>query len=150
MEAYCALLHISKNDFEELVKKKGYNRMACEVIDKLQHKDITNNMKYVGIEFTKKQVQGAPIGGLRNILKQYLKLMDMFGNVSTKNVVVKEKEKKEGTKRTTKYIDVDHNIVSPSPSRRGTKLMVPATPTKTPSKNNRFKLGERKEKKSSF
>ena len=158
MQAYCALfsngtekdIERKEKDFENLVQKKGYNRMACEIIDKLQHKDITNNMKYFGIEFTKEEVQGAPINKLRSYLKEHLNLVDRFGNISTINVVAGRRKELKPIKRTTKYIKVDHNIVSPSPSRRGTKRMVPATPTKTPSKNNRFKLGERKEKKVLF
>ena len=125
MKAYCTLCKEEESEFRNLAEKKGYNKLACDAIDKLQHKQITRHMKYYGIEFKHEQVQAAPVMWLRSNLKLHLKLLDSFGNVSATNVVEKEKK---AIKRTTKYINVDTNIVSPSPSRRELKRGLPATP----------------------
>ena len=145
MKAYCTLCKEEESEFRNLAEKKGYNKLACDAIDKLQHKQITRHMKYYGIEFKHEQVQAAPVMGLRSNLKRHLNLLDSFGNVSARNIV--EKEKKP-IKRTTKYVKVDTNIVSPSPSRRELKRGLPET-TKDKKVNKKIKsitLGERKKK----
>ena len=118
MNAYCTLCKEEESEFQNLVEKKGYNKLACDAIDKLQHKQITKHMKYYGMEFTHKQVQAAPVMMLRARLKVHLNLLDSFGNVSARNVVGKEKKR---IKRTTKFVKVESNIVSPSPSTRELK-----------------------------
>ena len=55
LKAYCNLCKEEESEFPTLVEKKGYNKLACDAIDKLQHKDITKHMKYYGIEFKKEQ-----------------------------------------------------------------------------------------------
>ena len=125
MKAYCTLFKEEEREFPNLVEKKGYNKLACDEIDKLQHKQITKHMKYYGIEFKEEQVHAVPVMWLRSRLKLHLKLLDSFGNVSARNVVEKEKK---AIKRMTKYIKVDTNIVSPSPSRRELKRGLSATP----------------------
>ena len=61
MKAYCTLCKEEESEFPNLAEKKGYNKLACDAIDKLQHKQITRHMKYYGIEFKAEQVQAAPV-----------------------------------------------------------------------------------------
>ena len=101
-------------------------------------------MKYYGIEFTEEQVHAAPVMMLRANLKVHLNLLDSFGNVSSRNVVGKEKKR---VKRTTKFVKVESNIVSPSPSTRELKRQFPATPRKY---NKKFKIERKNDQRQKF